>query len=139
MIYAQHTSVPVERSRAEIEGILRRFGADQFVSGWDSHAAMIGFRCHNRAVRFVLPLADPQDKRFATPADRLHPVEKPATLLADLIETTTERGALVLDAWSGSGTTGLACKDLGRRCLMIEIEEKYCEIAAQRLRQEVLF
>ncbi len=71
MRYAENTSVPVERSRAEIEATLRRFGADQFVSGWDSKAAMIGFRCHNRSVRFVLPLPDPQEKRFAvTPGGR---------------------------------------------------------------------
>ena len=45
----------------------------------------------------------------------------------------------VLDPFAGSGTTGRACKDLGRKCIMVEIEEKYCEIAANRLRQEVLF
>jgi hypothetical protein len=71
MKYATNTGVPVERSRAEIETTLRRFGADQFVSGWDSSNAMIGFRCHSRAVRFILPLPNPQDKRFAlTPGGR---------------------------------------------------------------------
>jgi len=46
---------------------------------------------------------------------------------------------LVLDPFAGSGTTGRACKDLGRKCILVEIEERYCEIAANRLRQEVLF
>jgi hypothetical protein len=69
--YATNTEVPVERSRAEIEGTLRRFGADQFVSGWDASTAMIGFRCHGRAVRFLLPLPDSHDKRFTlTPGGR---------------------------------------------------------------------
>ena len=44
----------------------------------------------------------------------------------------------VLDPFAGSGTTGRACKDLGRKCTMIEREEKYCEIAARRMGQEVL-
>lgn len=54
--YAENTQVPVERSRAEIETILRRYGADQFVSGWDSTRAVIGFTAFGRQVRFVLPL-----------------------------------------------------------------------------------
>jgi len=71
MNYASNTEVPVERSRAEIETTLRRFGADQFVSGWDSEQAVIGFRCRNRAVRFILPLSNPHDKRFLfTPGGR---------------------------------------------------------------------
>ena len=47
-------------------------------------------------------------------------------------------GESVIDPFSGSGTTGLACKSLGIPCTLIEIEERYCELAANRLRQGVL-
>ncbi len=56
--YAENTSVPVERSKAEIERALERYGADGFMTGWDAQAstAMIAFRFKNRHVRITLPL-----------------------------------------------------------------------------------
>lgn len=65
-----------------------------------------------------------------------HPTEKPSGLLRILIEAN--EGHIVLDPYMGSGTTLRAAKDLGRKAIGIEIEEKYCEIAVRRLRQEVL-
>jgi len=59
--YAQTTSVPVERSKQEIERVLTRYGADQFISGWEHGRAMLGFRVHDRMVRFELPLPSAED------------------------------------------------------------------------------
>jgi hypothetical protein len=56
--YASTTKVPVERTRHEIEQVLTRYGADQFISGWERGRAMLGFRVQNRQVRFELPLPD---------------------------------------------------------------------------------
>ena len=56
--YAARTDVPVERSRMEIERMLTRYGADQFVSGWDQRASMIGFRIGGRVVRLEIPMPD---------------------------------------------------------------------------------
>lgn len=68
----------------------------------------------------------------------LHPTQKPLALFQYLVETYTKQGDTVLDICLGSGTTALACKDTNRKCIGIEIEEKYCEIAANRLRQSVM-
>ena len=68
----------------------------------------------------------------------LHPTQKPVRLFGYLLTTYTNAGNSVCDPFMGSGTTLLAAKDLGRRAVGIEIEERYCEIAANRLRQGVL-
>jgi DNA modification methylase len=70
--------------------------------------------------------------------DRYHPTQKPLALMKWCLGFAP-KAETVLDPFSGSGTTGRACKDLGRKCIMIEQEERYCEIAAKRLEQEVLF
>lgn len=62
--YARDTAVPVERSRAEIEAVLRKYNADEFSTGWKADAAFIGFKIRNLFIRFVLPLPSRDEKRF---------------------------------------------------------------------------
>ncbi len=64
-----------------------------------------------------------------------HPTQKPLALLERIIASTTSQRALVLDPFSGSGTTGVAALKLGRRYIGIEVEPKYLELSEQRLRQ----
>jgi len=67
-----------------------------------------------------------------------HPTPKPLALYHQFIRVFGQGKDLILDPFMGSGTTLRAAKDLGRTAIGIEIEEKYCEIAVKRLRQEVL-
>ena len=67
-----------------------------------------------------------------------HPAVMPLELAMRAIRLSTWPGEVVLDPFMGSGTTLLAARLLGRRAVGIEISERYCELAAARLGQQVL-
>lgn len=62
-LYAQHTIVSSDKSKNEIEQTLRRYGAEEFVSGWDLDKAVIMFKMENRRIKFVLPMPLKDDFR----------------------------------------------------------------------------
>jgi site-specific DNA-methyltransferase (adenine-specific) len=68
-----------------------------------------------------------------------HPTPKPEELVAFFMRLHTQEGHLVLDPFVGAGTTLRVAKDMGRRAIGIEIDEKWAEVAARRLSQEVMF
>jgi hypothetical protein len=67
-----------------------------------------------------------------------HPCPKPESLMRELVALFSDDGETILDPFMGSGTTLVAAKRLGRKGIGIELEEKYCEIAARRLAQGAL-
>ena len=70
---------------------------------------------------------------FKTDKSHLHPTQKPIELLEYLVKTYTKEGDTVLDFTMGSGTTGVACKNLNRNFIGIELDEKYFNIAKDRI------
>lgn len=77
------------------------------------------------------PLDDVQPWEYS--GNKIHPTEKAVSVLTPLIECFSRPGDLVLDPFSGSGSTSVAAALLGRRYLGIELEEKYCTLARKRL------
>ena len=67
--------------------------------------------------------------------ERTHPSEKPVKLLHHYIENSSDIGDSILDPFMGSGTTGVACANLGRKFIGIELEPKYFDIACERIKK----
>jgi len=95
----------------------------------DSYGSYTNFRNDNKGLRYPKTGID-----FPVVERGLHPTQKPVKLMEYLISTYTNENELVLDFTMGSGTTGVACKNLNRNFIGIEKEEKYFKIAEERIR-----
>lgn len=105
--YASGTDVPADRSRAEIERTLKRYGATQFLYGWSGTRATVGFTAHGRNIRFELPLPDLGDREFTvTDTGR----QRSATAAADAYERAVRQRwrALVVKAKLEAVECGIA-------------------------------
>ena len=105
-------------------------GANDFA---DCELAWTNF---NKAVRRIKYLWNGFQK--ARPEERYHPTQKPLSVIKWAMNHAPDSTKTILDPFAGSGTTGRAAKDLNKTAVLIEREERYCEIAASRMSQEVL-
>lgn len=96
--------------------------------GWLDGAAhtWVGDRRQSTVLDFVKPVSSPD-----------HPTMKPVALFSYLIGNSTNPGDIVLDLFSGSGTTALACERIGRRARLIEIDPRYCDVIRRRWAETV--
>lgn len=86
---------------------------------------------------FNLPLGEKKKSNvlsYKKDYQGLHPTQKPVELMKDLVRTYTNEGDKVLDFTCGSGSTGVACKQLRRNFIGIELDPAYCEVARKRLK-----
>jgi DNA modification methylase len=109
----------------------------KFIDTWE----MI-YHCGNRALNWDSTWDDSRFdvQTFAVPQtnftdQKLHPTQKPLELITRLVRYGSYPGDLVLDPFAGSGTTGVACQQVGRDCLLVEMEDEYVEVINGRLRE----
>ena len=88
--------------------------------GIDSGYIETNFRCARSIIKFNTEVG-------------LHPTQKPVALFEYLIKTYSNENMIILDNAAGSCTTAIACKNLNRKWICIEKEQKYCEISKKRL------
>ena len=65
------------------------------------------------------------------------PTMKPVALIAAQLANSSRRGEAVLDLFAGSGSTLIACEQLGRRCFALELDPRYCDVIRRRFREFV--
>jgi len=112
-----------------------QISADRPANGWDGIAYL-----HNKSAKRTWKGGGSHGNWIGSViTDGLHPTQKPIGFWQSSINRFSEEGETILDPFMGSGTTLVAAKNLGRKAIGIELEEKYCEIAVKRLRQQTLF
>jgi len=103
---------------------------------WTTGQAEMAWASMDRTVR-VFRMAQCEAHTPKEMGIKSHPAQKPISLIRWCMKWS--QGETILDPFAGSGTTGVAAKLEGRKATLIEMEERYCEIAANRLSQGVLF
>lgn len=107
------------------------------VTAKGSHSSITGARPNQVGIEYIAQTGFPHTiLEFKKDEDHLHPTQKPLSLIEYLVSTYSNNGNLVLDNCMGSGTTGVACKNLQRKFIGIEMDENYFNIAKQRITGE---
>lgn len=109
-------------------------GRQKTVKSKGFHGNHIGARPNQVGVKYDVFTGFPQTVlAFAKEEDHLHPTQKPVALMEYLIKTYTDEGETVLDFTMGSGSTGVACANTGRKFIGIELDPTYYGIACERV------
>lgn len=87
---------------------------------------------HSCILRFTKPQSNFKEDKLT------HPAQKPLELIKKLIYISSDKDNIILDPFIGSGTTAVACKELGRKYIGIETDSKYCEMARKRINATTL-
>jgi site-specific DNA-methyltransferase (adenine-specific) len=116
-------------STPQLNGQGPAMGAENFVAAWCGR----GFAHWNAGGKrgVYTHLTNPPDRHGA------HPTEKPVKLMRELVSDFTQTMQTICDPFMGSGTTGVACVQLGRKFIGIELEPKYFDIACRRISDEL--
>jgi len=128
--YGTHNYYPIKEERSE-SGKSRANYSFKNAGGGESTGFIIQDDGTRRNIEKDLR-APSSVQKFNTEVG-LHPTQKPTKMLEYIIETYTKENEIVLDNCMGSGTTGVACKNLNRKFVGIEMDEKYFNIAKNRI------
>lgn len=143
-VFMSSKEIPsLEQAWREAGGVLHRWlfwAKDRFTLGRGDYHHMHE-PCLFGAHQGTATVVHPQLKNvleFPKPqVNDLHPTQKPVELIRMLVNVSTEKGALVLDPFAGSGTTLVVCEELGRACYAVELDAKHCDTIRRRWAEQV--
>ncbi len=109
-------------------------------NGWNDNFSdgELAWTSFNKPLKIFRHLYMGMMKENSQEINRVHPTQKPLQLMKWIIKTYSKPTDLILDPFAGSGTTLVAAKELGRRFIGFELEQKYVDICKERLKQEVM-
>ena len=125
---------PIKDRRNNYSGKIRKVNTLRLPSGEMIRKTHEALPMEDFGIRFNVWDISPENSNIK----RVHPAQFPENLARDHIASWSNAGDLVLDPFSGSGTTCKAAKDLGRRYIGIEVNPEYCEMAELRISQDSL-
>lgn len=107
----------------------KRTGDNNFA---DVELAWASFKSHARLYSWLWAGMARQGDKKSEGRKRVHPTQKPVGLIGAILRDYSETGDEILDPFGGSGSTLIACEQLGRRCRMMEIDPHYCDVIIDR-------
>lgn len=126
-----YSELPKYRPQKTSGHVRKTAKAERFRLGSECYGDEQGTTYYDSTDRYPRSVLQfPTDKQTCS----LHPTQKPLALIKYLIRTYTDEGDIVVDNCMGSGTTGVACKNLNRDFIGIELEPEYFQIATERIR-----
>lgn len=144
---AIYATVPAGRLQLGFMNVLDNLGALRQVMVWNKNSMVLGHSDYHYKHEPILYGWKPGSSHYFTDdrtkttvldfdrpnASEEHPTMKPVALFSELIENSSKTGWAVLDVFAGSGTTMVACEQLGRKCYAMEIDPDYCQVVVNRM------
>lgn len=132
-------ALPTAEHYATLRALFNRYGGDFLRKEYDELRKEYDELRRPFSVSSKVPYTDVWDFETVSNYPGKHVCEKPAAMLRHMISASSKPGAVVLDAFGGSGSTAQAARELGRSAISIELDESWCRKQAGRLKQGSLF